>query len=542
MKRIFILGLTFKIQNSYKLCYDYTMLEEMRNIEQQIDIERLSKNMDAIFVLAKKLKDLAENERDDYYMAVACYYIANYNLNKCNYQEALDFALDGITYGEIISANFYLIQLNNLVGMIYGTLGDEVNSVQYTLKAYYIAKMNNVNRSVYILTNNLGVLFYDLQYYDIAYEYFLESFKERGITDSSLLKINDGFNIINLVGCSLHLHKMDDYRQWMSYLEVYREKYTEFTVEDDYLLYQVYEAYYAADYQLMIERIYQFLNLCSKDLDQLHTYKDMVQIFKLCVEVGFEELSNVLLEQLNIYMKQYPEYKRTSRLMEYYVEYSIKFRKEQLKDVLFNYYLSKKKEDEAWKREMKSTLITNINMEKIVYEQKIILKTNEELRKNMELEEFTRVLNKNAFTNYVKAELEMMHQDQYMALFIVDIDKFKNINDTLGHYYGDQVLIQIVEAIKKNLRDNDYLGRIGGDEFSIFMKNILSMDYLNEKTENIMKSIQSIAGECQVSASVGLSVISQKCDFESLFKSADEAMYEAKNNGGNRYCLKMLDE
>ena len=209
MKRIFILGLTFKIQNSYKLCYDYTMLEEMRNIEQQIDIERLSKNMDAIFVLAKKLKELAENERDDYYMAVACYYIANYNLNKGNYQEALDFALDGITYGEIISANFYLIQLNNLVGMIYGTLGDEVNSVQYTLKAYYIAKMNNVNRSVYILTNNLGVLFYDLQYYDIAYEYFLESFKERDITDSSLLKINDGFNIINLVGCSLHLHKMD---------------------------------------------------------------------------------------------------------------------------------------------------------------------------------------------------------------------------------------------------------------------------------------------------------------------------------------------
>ena len=129
-----------------------------------------------------------------------------------------------------------------------------------------------------------------------------------------------------------------------------------------------------------------------------------------------------------------------------------------------------------------------------------------------------------------------------MALFIIDIDKFKNINDTMGHYYGDQVLIQIVEAIKKNLRDNDYLGRIGGDEFSIFMKNILSMDYLNEKTENIMKSIQSIAGECQVSASVGLSVISQKCDFESLFKSADEAMYEAKNNGGNRYCLKMLDE
>lgn len=517
------------------------MLSEMQQIEEQIEKLRLAKNLETIFVLAKHLKEIADAENNDYYRAVANYHIANYYFSRSNYQEALAFAFDGISYGEVASANFYLIQLNNLVGMIYGTIGDEVNSVQYTLRAYYIAKMNNETRYIYILTNNLGVLFYDLQYYDIAYEYFVESFNEREITDYANIKINDGFNLVNLVGCSLHLRKMDDFFKWMQYLNVYRDKYSECIVEDDYLLYLIYEAYYDANYIEMEERIYDYFNFCSKDLDQLHVYKNMVQIFKLSVDAGFEDISRVLLEQLNIFMKKYTEYKRSSRLNEYYVQYSMKFGREQLVDRLLNYFDSKKKEDEVWKSEMKSTLQTNIKMEKIMFEQKIILKTNEELRRNMELEEFTRVLNKNSFTNYVKEELDMMHQDQFMALFIIDIDKFKSINDTMGHYYGDQVLIQIVEAIKKNLRENDYVGRIGGDEFSIFMKNILSIEYLNEKIENIMDSIQGIAGECQVSASVGISVISQKVSFEKLFKSADEAMYEAKNDGGNRYCLKMME-
>lgn len=513
----------------------------MLQIEEQIEKLRLSKNLETIFVLATQLREIAEAENNDYFKAVAHYHIANFYFSRSNYQDALTCAFEGISYGEIASANFYLIQLNNLVGMIYGTIGDEVNSVQYTLRAYYIAKVNNETRYIYILTNNLGVLFYDLQYYDIAYEYFVESFNEREITDYSDIKINDGFNIVNLVGCSLHLRKMDDFFKWMKYLEVYRNRFTELIVEDDYLLYLIYEAYYDMNFIVMEERIYDYFNFCSKDLDQLHVYKNMVQIFKLSVDAGFEDISRVLLEQLNIFMKKYTEYKRSSRLNEYYVQYCMKFGKEQLVERLLNYFNSKKKEDEVWKSEMKSTLQTNIKMEKIMFEQKIILKTNEELRRNMELEEFTRVLNKNAFTNYVKEELAMMHQDQYMALFVIDIDKFKRINDTMGHYYGDQVLIQIVEAIRKNLRENDYVGRIGGDEFSIFMKNILSMEYLNEKIENIMDSIQGIAGECQVSASVGISVISQKVSFEKLFNSADEAMYEAKNDGGDRYCLKMLE-
>lgn len=518
------------------------MLKEMQEIEEQIEELRLTRDLDAIFVLAKRLKELAEIENNDYFRTVANYHIANFYFNSGYYKEALDFAFDGITIGEIISANFYLIQLNNLVGMVYGTIGDEINSVQYMLKAYYIAKVNKETRFIYIITNNLGVLFFDLEYYDIAYDYFMESFRERNIENFDDIKVNDGYNIINLVGCSLHLRKMEDYSVWMSYLEAYRKKFTDFIVEDDHLLYQVYEMYYCQEYQKMLERIYDFLNYCDKDMDQLHTYKNLVQIFKMCIDAGFEEICLALLEQLNIYIKEYPEYKRTSRLMEYYIQFSLRFQNERLKDVLFEYYKLKKKEDDVWKEEMKSTLQTNIKMEKIMFEQKIILKTNEELRKNMELEEFTRVLNKNSFTNYVKEELAMMHQDQYMALFIIDIDKFKSINDTMGHYYGDQVLIQIVDAIKKNLRENDYVGRIGGDEFSIFMKNILSMDYLKEKTDNIMNSIQSITGECKVSASVGISVISQKVSFEKLFKSADEAMYEAKNDGGNRYCLKMLDD
>ncbi len=213
------------------------------------------------------------------------------------------FAIEGVTFGKIISEHFFLIQLYNLIGMVYGTVGDEINSVQYMLKAYYEAKANKIVRYTFNITNNLGVLFYDLEYYDIAYEYFLESFKERGIRDTKSVNRNDGYNLINLLGCSLHLRKLDEYERWKAYLNVYREQFTDYTVENDYYLYQIYEAYYNRDYQSMMNCIYDFLNYGSLDADQLHTYKNMAQIFRLSVDAGFESISHVLLEQLNIYIK-----------------------------------------------------------------------------------------------------------------------------------------------------------------------------------------------------------------------------------------------
>ena len=71
-------------------------------------------------------------------------------------------------------------------------------------------------------------------------------------------------------------------------------------------------------------------------------------------------------------------------------------------------------------------------------------------------------MNKTAFRTHVSAELETMHQDQYVCLLVIDIDKFKSINDTFGHLVGDQVLLHVVKVLKEVLRSSDFIGRIGG--------------------------------------------------------------------------------
>lgn len=181
-------------------------------------------------------------------------------------------------------------------------------------------------------------------------------------------------------------------------------------------------------------------------------------------------------------------------------------------------------------------------MEQLLYERYQILKENRELERRSEIEEFTNVMNKTAFRTHVSAELETMHQDQYVCLLVIDIDKFKSINDTFGHLVGDQVLLHVVKVLKEVLRSSDFIGRIGGDEFCVFMKNILSLPYLYERLDEILDRLVNTRIEDRqvLSASIGVCMSNHICRYDEIFQKADEAMYHAKNAGGNCYDITEL--
>lgn len=517
-------------------------VEQMEHLEKQLESYRKQRDLDSIFSCAQELLKLAEASDNSYYQTISNYHIANTLYQRGKYLEALDYAANGIRHGEVAVYPFYLVQLHNLIGVLYGTLGDDINSVQYTLQAYYIAKKHGVNKYLHILINNLGVLFFDLGFYDIAYDYFCQSFQLRNIHSYDDLQISDGFNIGNLIGCCIHLKKTEDYVKWNRYYTQYCKRFTENTVKNDYLLYQIYQNYYQQDFGTMIEKINTFLSCCDRDKDNLHTFKDLLQIFKLSIEVQAEDMSIKVFDRLTSIIKQYPEYERNSELAKLQVKYYLTFNNpDMLNQSLLAYYQAKEKEAEISKVNLKQSLLTRIDLEKVTYEQEIILKKNDELRKNIEIEEFTKVLNKSSFRRYVEDELQNMHHDQYLGFFIVDIDKFKRLNDTKGHLYGDKILLELVDILKQNIRETDYIGRIGGDEFCILIKNVLSLDYLHESAVHLLNSIRKIQnGVDDISASIGISVTDSGVSYEILFKAADDAMYEVKKRGGNDYSLQLL--
>lgn len=131
------------------------------------------------------------------------------------------------------------------------------------------------------------------------------------------------------------------------------------------------------------------------------------------------------------------------------------------------------------------------------------------------------------------------HPGEQGLLFILDVDNFKKINDTMGHAFGDEVLRTLGTSIRSEFRASDILGRTGGDEFTLFLCNMKDEDVIKmeaEKVERFFKNFRAgTYTKYSVTASIGCAVFSRDGDnFEDLYKAADNALYVAKKRGKNQ--------
>ncbi len=177
----------------------------------------------------------------------------------------------------------------------------------------------------------------------------------------------------------------------------------------------------------------------------------------------------------------------------------------------------------------------------------VVIDIDEEKRRSISLQKkasqdaLTGISNKASTRELIVEELKQ--QDNSLgALLIVDIDDFKCVNDTRGHLFGDAVLKDIANTIKDSCRSSDILGRIGGDEFMVFLKDIKQVKIAKEKAQtiidniNAMKSLQGLPKH--VSCSIGISLYPDHGDdFNSLYKYADFALYQAKTQGKNGFSV-----
>jgi diguanylate cyclase (GGDEF)-like protein len=126
------------------------------------------------------------------------------------------------------------------------------------------------------------------------------------------------------------------------------------------------------------------------------------------------------------------------------------------------------------------------------------------------------------------------------ALMLLDLDKFKTINDSLGHAIGDALLKSVAESLRVCLRDIDTLSRQGGDEFMIVLPEVEDSDSIVNVTEKILETLTKpfIIGQHHLSTSISIGIAvypDDGNDFETLFQKADTAMYQAKAAGGSTY-------
>ena len=182
--------------------------------------------------------------------------------------------------------------------------------------------------------------------------------------------------------------------------------------------------------------------------------------------------------------------------------------------------------------------------EKILAERDNMMKTLISDRDNYktasEFDNLTQVYNKATMERYCKEYLEEFADNNFTALYVIDLDKFKQANDTYGHQYGDKILQNFAKNLKNIFRANDFIGRFGGDEFVVMIINIPSMEIVMRKGSEIHRAARNILIDdkvADITASIGIAVApTQAADYENLFKSADKSLYHVKNNGRDGYC------
>lgn len=215
-------------------------------------------------------------------------------------------------------------------------------------------------------------------------------------------------------------------------------------------------------------------------------------------------------------------------------------------------YTKKRIRSEKTALEKNQQLMDSYNELEQVYQEITIsnnqlITKNEELKKNQELikkiaysDQLTGLPNRLALTDMLDGVMLTLRNEEVIALMVIDLDNFKIINDTLGHSYGDELLIDVTHRLKQAMDENDFLARLGGDEFCVLTQNLEDIGLYESKIKKIQKVFSYpfvlAMKEYFVTVSIGITFAPKDGKTTAaLIKNMDSAMYAAKNSGKNTY-------
>lgn len=155
-----------------------------------------------------------------------------------------------------------------------------------------------------------------------------------------------------------------------------------------------------------------------------------------------------------------------------------------------------------------------------------------------ERDPLTHIYNKATTKKLIKNYLRTDSRETFGAFIIIDVDDFKSINDTFGHLFGDSILVDLSQEMQDLFRSNDVVGRIGGDEFIVYLRGLKHLSHVENKAKDICKIFDLLYDEDgrKITGSLGIALFPRDGDtFDELYKRADSALYTSKRAGKSCY-------
>ena len=514
--------------------------KEATELEEQLLILRKQGRPEEILQKASRLLEIAQLHQDPYYIAAALYFQAYYEFSRGNYKECLQHCFQSEEYCEKNEYLKILAYIHNLQGIVYSDLGDFLTSLHFLLKAYYLTMDHPEFEYHYAIINNLGTLFHDIDCEQRGIEYFIRAFQERRKMHLEF-SLNDGIILTNILMVYMKMNRAAEAAPWYETFLRYFKDNDHVVLTENRIMISIFELWHRKDIAKLKQRLYDFLKAAPHTSDYKNTVRNYMDCIHICISLKLKDQAYLLYRNLEKMESHHPNSINSARLADMKVELAMQFcSKEELFLHLLEAYRLNRKAREQEKRNNLQSMMNKMDLENALYEQHIILQRNEELLRSNKLDPFTEVLNKTAFRNHVLEAIRGKRADEKGAFFILDIDNFKIINDTCGHLVGDQVIMKVAANLQNNLREEDLVGRIGGDEFCMYLNHISCIEDIEKNALRIIDNIRNLnisKLQKQLTVSMGICIVDTEKDFEDIFMKADHALYEAKANGRDQFVV-----
>lgn len=505
---------------------------EISELIKKIEQTESQENKESIFSLSKELFNQASREINHEGMMVSNYYHAFYYFQFMrNFTKAMQYAKSAINEALEVSNDIYLMRSYDILAATEIEMEKYYEAIMDLLEGLAIAKKLNDISMMSMIHSHIGDVFFYLGDASYALEYYQRA--------------KDGIN--NMDGVNLIIYKKCMYN--FLFTSIYISKYDSLNTTFNMVMMSNIEHKEIFVTLKNIAELYKRTNYSTNLIDDI--YKLMLSIDEI-EDVYIKMGQFMLLDRLIEYSADY-------NLTEEYVDLLISYATNMNSNaVTLNVYNIKERllpeEEDAYGRILniknnKLLLSLSSSLKKILDLNMVKSEMDYEIKKNQELMQLssTDYLTKLYNRRYSENEINQIINDRTKASYafiIIDVDKFKDINDTYGHAIGDKALIFVADSLKKYFEGDSIISRLGGDEFIVLLYNLSSeyeirknvLSYKLSLLENYMKETKhEMLGGRNITISIGATLEGE--DFNKLYANADTALYNSKYSGRGTYSL-----
>lgn len=515
---------------------------KIQQLIDDIDDAYLNLRLDEFNEKNEQLLQYATSHKDSYALHIYKYNQANTLFDNNDFDSCEEQMKQLIPYFKEHEAYLYLLRCYNVLAIIESERAFYYESLGYYILALQISKRHPKLSYSAILSNNIGNLFVWLNEHERALTYLLDAYRYYEAEDLNKPSIK-AIITINIVECYGCMHKYEESHQWYQTENEYTKP--AICVLDNLILANRIEQQYLAKHFEHLPELYDKImrNVLQYD-EYIYHFRTLIRALKVSLDTNNREYAQrfiTLMDQLNSdTMISTFIYDFTELKMRYYLMYR-HLNDEDYTQYINDYYEQSSKSFHLLRKTYAQSMVLRLDLEKTRDEQKNVIDQNKILEKDLELDPFTKLYNKSAIKRNSIKQMQCLAPSTCHALFIIDIDYFKNVNDQFGHKVGDEVLLMVSDLLNDLANEEILVGRFGGDEFIVFYSNYKKEAHLLSLANTLVQRAKSILIPTSLNETISFSIGIDTCigfkDFEALFFNADKALYDCKHNGRDGYSI-----